>query len=129
MPMTEPAFEKFKAQLRVSPGQKNFSPRLKRTPKDLISRVSKRFGPPRSAGRVFRTFRFTNFAIHSRHASVRVGFGPLCYTASRQRDSQVFKRYSRAQLGMMREALGKLDRKANEHDGTLGHRGQTKRLF
>ena len=33
----------------------------------------------------------------------------------RQGDSQVFKRYSQAKLNMMREALSKLDRQANEH--------------
>jgi integrase len=33
----------------------------------------------------------------------------------RQGESNVFKRYSQAKLGMMREALGKLDRQANEH--------------
>ncbi len=38
----------------------------------------------------------------------------------RQRDSAVFKRYSQAKLNMMREALGKLDRRANEHPLTFG---------
>jgi len=33
----------------------------------------------------------------------------------RQGDSDVFKRYSQAKLNMMREALAKLDRQANEH--------------
>ena len=33
----------------------------------------------------------------------------------RQGDSRIFKRYSQAKLMMMREALEKLDRKANEH--------------
>ncbi len=32
----------------------------------------------------------------------------------RQGDSQVFKRYSQAKLNMMREALSRLDRQANE---------------
>jgi hypothetical protein len=32
----------------------------------------------------------------------------------RQRDAEVFKRYSQAKLGMTREALAKLDRRANE---------------
>jgi hypothetical protein len=38
----------------------------------------------------------------------------------RQGDSGVFKRYSQAKLNMMREALTKLDRQANEHEGTSG---------
>ena len=36
----------------------------------------------------------------------------------RQGVSGVFKRYSQAKLGMMREALAKLDRQANERGGT-----------
>jgi hypothetical protein len=36
----------------------------------------------------------------------------------RQGDAAVFKRYSQAKLNMMREALAKLDRKANERAGT-----------
>ena len=35
----------------------------------------------------------------------------------RQGDAEVFKLYSQAKLGMMREALGKLDRMANERPG------------
>jgi hypothetical protein len=38
----------------------------------------------------------------------------------RQGDADVFKRYSQAKLTMMREALTKLDRGANEHDRTFG---------
>jgi integrase len=37
----------------------------------------------------------------------------------RQGDAQVFKRYSQAKLNMMREALTKLDRQANERPGTF----------
>jgi len=37
----------------------------------------------------------------------------------RQGDAQVFKRYSQAKLKMMREALTKLDRQANERPGTF----------
>ncbi len=37
----------------------------------------------------------------------------------RQGDSTVFKRYSQAKLNMMREALARLDRNANEHQGNL----------
>ncbi len=38
----------------------------------------------------------------------------------RQADSAVFKRYSQAKLGMMREALNQMDRNANEHERTFG---------
>ena len=36
----------------------------------------------------------------------------------RQGDAAVFKRYSQAKLNMMREALARLDRKANEHENS-----------
>ena len=38
----------------------------------------------------------------------------------RQGDAAVFKRYSQAKLGMMREALNRLDRRANEHGAIFG---------
>jgi integrase len=38
----------------------------------------------------------------------------------RQGDAAVFKRYSQAKLNMMREALAKLDRQANEHSKSFG---------
>jgi hypothetical protein len=38
----------------------------------------------------------------------------------RQGAAGVFKRYSQAKLNMMREALARLDRKANEHGETFG---------
>jgi site-specific recombinase XerD len=40
----------------------------------------------------------------------------------RQGDAQVFKRYSQAKLNMMREALARLDRQANEHKDIFGTR-------
>jgi len=39
----------------------------------------------------------------------------------RQGYSRVFKRYSQAKLNMMREALARLDRQANEHYQTFRH--------
>jgi len=38
----------------------------------------------------------------------------------RQGDAGVFKRYSQAKLNMMREALDRLDRRANEHQENSG---------
>ena len=37
----------------------------------------------------------------------------------RQGDSSILKRYRQAKLNMMREALARLDRNANEHQGNL----------
>ena len=44
-------------------------------------------------------------------------------TAFRQGDSQVFKKYSQMKLQMMREALGKINRRANEMSEVLAQRG------
>ncbi|MGH9406752.1 MAG: hypothetical protein ACRD3D_13070 [Terriglobia bacterium] len=41
----------------------------------------------------------------------------------RQGDAEVFKRYSQAKLNMMREALGRLDRRANEHERSFATAG------
>ena len=41
----------------------------------------------------------------------------------RQSDAEVFKLYSQAKLGMMREALAKLDRMANERLGICSRSG------
>ena len=40
--------------------------------------------------------------------------------ALRQDDSAVFKRYSQAKFQMLREALARLDRQANEHTEGFG---------
>jgi integrase len=47
----------------------------------------------------------------------------------RQSDSQVFKKYSQMKLQMMREALEKLNRQANEMRGTLCQNEQVNRGF
>ena len=41
----------------------------------------------------------------------------------RQSDSQVFKKYSQMKLQMKREALEKINRRANEMSGVLTQRG------
>ncbi|HUO32162.1 MAG TPA: hypothetical protein VMU80_23280 [Bryobacteraceae bacterium] len=49
----------------------------------------------------------------------------------RQSDAEVFKLYSQAKLGMMREALAKLDRQANEREvsSTEGERNDLMHIF
>lgn len=49
--------------------------------------------------------------------------------ALRQDDSAVFKRYSQAKLEMLREALQRLDRGANERDATSEQLDPTDLLF
>ncbi|MHB8754215.1 MAG: tyrosine-type recombinase/integrase [Candidatus Acidiferrales bacterium] len=47
----------------------------------------------------------------------------------RQGDSQVFKKYSQMKLQMKREALDKINRRANEMSGVLTHQGSGDRGF
>ncbi|HET8925225.1 MAG TPA: tyrosine-type recombinase/integrase [Candidatus Acidoferrum sp.] len=47
----------------------------------------------------------------------------------RQGDSQVFKKYSQMKLQMKREALDKINRRANEMSGVLTHKGSGDRGF
>jgi integrase len=47
----------------------------------------------------------------------------------RQGDSQVFKKYSQIKLQMKREALDKINRRANEMSGVLRQRGSDDRGF
>ena len=44
-------------------------------------------------------------------------------------DAEVFKLYSQAKLGMMREALAKLDRKANESAANFFTSGQVQSIL
>jgi len=47
----------------------------------------------------------------------------------RQGDSQVFKKYSQMKLQMKREALDKINRRANEMSGVLTQQGSGDRGF
>jgi len=60
-----------------------------------------------------------SYVIHSRRGSARGESEHFVTLMLRQGDAEVFKRYSQAKLAMMREALGNLDRNANQHQ-TLG---------
>jgi hypothetical protein len=47
----------------------------------------------------------------------------------RQGDSQVFKKYSQMKLQMKREALDKINRRANEMSGVLTQQGPSDKGF
>jgi integrase len=119
MPMTETARQAFRAQIDESPGSTYLFPavrrgsktpyigRLKRTWKSTLRRASVPYFP-------LYHLRHT-FASRLSAGGVADHFVTLML---RQGDSEVFKRYSQAKLNMMREALVKLDRQANEHNGS-----------
>ena len=116
MPMTDRAREAFASQMKQS-GDSDYlfpSPRMGSskphitTVRKLWDRTLKRAGLP-------------HFSLYElRHTfATRLSAGGVAdhfvTQMLRQGDASVFKRYSQAKLNMMREALSKLDRQANEH--------------
>ena len=119
MPMTARVREAFTLQMKQS-GDSDYlfpSPRMESckphitTVSGLWDRTLKRAGLP-------------HFSLYElRHTfATRLSAGGVAdhfvTQMLRQGDSAVFKRYSQAKLNMMREALSKLDRQANEHGAT-----------
>ena len=119
MPMTDRARAAFASQMKQS-GDSDYlfpSPRMKSSKPHITSvcnlwnRTLQRAGLP-------------HFSLYElRHTfATRLSAGGVAdhfvTQMLRQGDSQVFKRYSQAKLNMMREALSKLDRQANEHGAT-----------
>ncbi len=121
MPMSELAREAFKAQIEATPGTEYLFPTTKRgTKKPHITSFKKVWAATlRRAG-------IPHFPIYQlRHTfATRLSAGGVAdhfvTQMLRQGDSAVFKRYSQAKLNMMREALHRLDRQANEHTNVLG---------
>ncbi len=119
MPMSDRAREAFASQMKVSgdseylfpsPVSKSPSPHLT-TVRKLWDRTLKRAGLPQ----------FTLYELRHTFATRLSAGGVADHFVTqmlRQGESGVFKRYSQAKLGMMREALQKIDRQANEHGGT-----------
>jgi hypothetical protein len=76
--------------------------------------------------RLWAHFPFPYFSLYElRHTfAARLGAGGVAdhfvTQMLRQGDAGVFKRYGQAKLNMMREAMGRLDRKANEHEAISG---------
>jgi integrase len=121
MPMTELAHEAFRAQMEASPGSEYLFPSPStRAIKPYITSLRKIWE------KTLRRAGVSYFPIyHLRHTfATRLSAGGVAdhfvTQMLRQGDSQVFKRYSQAKLMMMREALTKLDRQANEHGNTFG---------
>jgi len=121
MPMTELARGAFKAQMEQAPQSEYLFPSpSKRAKRPYITSLWRiwektlvRAGVP-----YFPLY-------HLRHTfATRLSAGGVAdhfvSQMLRQGDAQVFKRYSQAKLTMMREALAKMDRKANEHEVISG---------
>ena len=76
--------------------------------------------PKRTASKPYQKAGLPHFALYEvRHTfATRLSAGGVAdhvvTQMLRQADAEVFKLYSQAKLGMMREALAKLDRQANE---------------
>src|SRR5439155_5829148 len=120
MPMTERARNAFKSQMEAVPDSEYVFPRLTRKGrKPYIGSLKKVWGT------TLRRVGVPHFSIYElRHTfATRLSAGGVSdhfvTQMLRQGDAQVFKRYSQAKLAMMREALARLDRNANEHQKFL----------
>jgi len=120
MPMTAPAREAFKARMDGTPGSEYLFPSpSSRAKRPYITQLRKVWANTlRKAGIPY----FPPY--HLRHTfATRLSAGGVAdhfvTQMLRQGDSKVFKRYSQAKLNMMREALARLDRQANEHHQTF----------
>ena len=119
MPMTDRAREAFASQIRESGGSDYLFPSPQTgSSKPHITRVQKQWD------RTLQRAGLPHFTLYElRHTfATRLSAGGVAdhfvTQMLRQGDSAVFKRYSQAKLNMMREALTKLDRQANEHGAT-----------
>jgi integrase len=121
MPLTELAWEAFKAQIEQARDSEYLfpspSPNAKKphitSLRKIWEKTLRRAGVP-----YFPPY-------HLRHTfATRLSAGGVAdhfvTQMLRQGDARVFKRYSQAKLMMMREALAKLDRHANQHQGIFG---------
>ena len=115
MPMTELAYTAFKRQMEDAADSDYLFPRLtERGTKPYLCSVKKVWRNTLRRAKVpyFSLYELRHtFATRLSAGGVADHFVTLML---RQGDAGVFKRYSQAKLNMMREALGKLDRAANE---------------
>lgn len=120
MPMTEPAWEAFKAQIEEAGDSAYLFPSPKKSQKPHLTNLRKVWAATlKKAGvRYFSLYELRHtFATRLSAGGVADHFVTQML---RQGDAGVFKRYSQAKLNMMREALARLDRKANEHEANSG---------
>jgi integrase len=121
MPMTDLAWQAFKEQVEESANSEYLFPSLKpKAKKPYITNLK------RSWAKTLQRAGVKHFSLYElRHTfATRLSAGGVAdhfvTQMLRQGDAVVFKRYSQAKLNMMREALLRLDRKANEHAESFG---------
>ena len=116
MPISDSAYRAFQAQIEATPASEYLFP----TPRQKSSRPYIR-SLKKIWAATLRRAGVPHFPLYElRHTfATRLSAGGVAdhfvTQMLRQGDSAVFKRYSRAKLNMMREALAKLDRQTNEH--------------
>ena len=126
MPMTDLAYDTFKAQMAETPGSEYLFPTPRKgSRRPYIGSLKKVWGATLERAKVPH-FPF----YHLRHTfATRLSAGGVAdhivTQMPRQVDSQVFKRHSHAKLNMMREALQQLDRQPVNIQGLLAHQRST----
>jgi integrase len=115
MPLTADACEAFKRQMEKTPGSEYLLPSPKaKAQKPYMTNLRKVWAATlKKAGVPY----FAPYELRHTFATRLSAGGVADHMVTpmlRQGDAEVFKLYSQAKLGMMREALAKLDRKANE---------------
>ena len=118
--MTAVVREAFAAQIAATPGSAYLFPTAKANAKKrYITNLRKAWAT------TLRRANVQYFSLYElRHTfATRLSAGGVAdhfvTQMLRQGDSAVFKRYSQVKLNMMREALAKLDRQANEREAVL----------
>jgi integrase len=120
VPITKVACDAFEALMRDNPQTEYLFPALRKSSKPYLG------SPKKSWAGTLKRAGIPRFPIYQlRHTfATRLSAGGVAdhfvTQALRQGDSAVFKRYSHASLNMVREALGKMDRLANEHGAISG---------
>ena len=120
MPMTELAWHAFKDQIEEAKGSDYLFPSPKKGRKPHITNLRKVWAATlKKAGVPY----FSLYELRHTFATRLSAGGVADHFVTqllRQGDAGVFKRYSQAKLNMMREAMDRLDRKANEHEPISG---------
>jgi integrase len=121
MPMTRIALRAFKAQMNLTPNSEYLFPTPKENAaKPYITTLKKTWSASlRRAGVPYFPLYHLRHTFASRLSAGGVS-DHFVTLMLRQGNAEVFKKYSQAKLNMMREALTKLDRRANEHGRTFG---------
>lgn len=115
MPLTPTAREAFKQQMEETPGSEYLFPSPKaKAQKPYMTNLRKIWAATLTRAGVPY---FAPYELRHTFATRLSAGGVADHVVTqllRQGDAEVFKLYSQAKLGMMREALAKLDRQANE---------------